>query len=209
MKLKQHFLLAIPCLVAFLAVTGSAHASTFSGTVFENSTSFPNSLPATTAGLTPSATFSVDGINFNSHNGAGDYTIGGFLTSGGNTISNESASFAGIAGDTLNNSIMEFTGYTNLVAGQTYNVTHDDGSILYINGLQVFNAGAPTAAKTSSFVASATGTFAVDLLYAEVNGAPAVLTSNLVATTPEPSSFVLLGSGLLGVAGLVRRRMGV
>ncbi|WP_348266838.1 PEP-CTERM sorting domain-containing protein [Edaphobacter paludis] len=209
MKLNKRILLAIPCLVAFIAVTGSAHASTFSGTIFENSTSYPNSLPATTSGLTPSATFSVDGINFNSNNGAGDYTIAGFLTSGGNTVTNQSASFAGIAGDTLNNSIMEFTGYTNLVAGQTYNVIHDDGAILYINGVQVFNAGAPTAAETSNFVASATGTFAVDLLYAEVNGAPAVLTSDLVATTPEPSSFILLGSGLIGVAGLVRRRMGV
>ncbi|HUZ94630.1 MAG TPA: PEP-CTERM sorting domain-containing protein [Edaphobacter sp.] len=208
MKFKTRILFAIPCLAAFLAVTGVAHAYTFTGSVWENATSWPNSLPASTSALgTPSATFSVDGINFNS-NGSTDYTIGSFLTSGGNTVSNQSASFAGIAGDTLNNTIYEFTGYTNLVAGQTYSVTHDDGAILYIDGVAVINAGAPTSAEVSSFVASATGTFSVDLLYAEVNGAPAVLTSDLVAT-PEPSSIILLGSGLLGVAGLVRRRMGV
>jgi hypothetical protein len=209
MKLKTRFLLAIPCLAAFLAVTGAAHASTFTGSVWENATAYPNSLPLNTSGLgTPSATFNVDGINYNSSNTGDGYTVGGFLTSGGNIVTNASG-LAAISGDTLNNTIFEFTGFTNLVAGQTYSVTHDDGAILYIDGVAVINAGAPTSAELSSFVASATGTFSVDLLYAEVNGAPGVLTSDLVATTPEPSSFILLGSGLIGVAGLVRRRMGV
>ena len=90
----------------------------------------------------------MDGINFNSNSSATGYTIGGFLTSGGNMVSNQSASFAGISGDTLNNSIYEFTGFTNLVAGQTYNVSHDDGAILYIDGMQVFNAGAPKPADS-------------------------------------------------------------
>jgi len=211
MKLNLRTLLAIPCLAAFLAVAGSAHASTFTGSVWQNQAPFPASLPSNTSGLgAPAATFDISGINFNS-NGSTDYTIGSFLTSGGNSVTNQSAGFAGLSGNTLNNTIFEFTGFTDLVAGQTYNVIHDDGAILYINGVAVINAGAPTAAETSTFVAAATGTFSVDLLYAEVNGAPAVLTSDLVAATPtpEPSSIILLGSGLIGVAGLVRRRMGV
>ena len=36
---------------------------------------------------------------------------------------------------------------------------------------------------------------------------PATLDIQTVAQTPEPSSFVLLGSGLLGFAGVIRRKL--
>jgi hypothetical protein len=46
--------------------------------------------------------------------------------------------------------------------------------------------------------------------YTEINGAPAVLDAPFAAVpaqTPEPSSIVLLGSGLLAAVGIVRRRI--
>ncbi len=41
----------------------------------------------------------------------------------------------------------------------------------------------------------------------DVNIDDVVVARNTAAVTPEPSSFVLLGSGLLGVAGVMRRRL--
>jgi hypothetical protein len=214
MKFSIRALSMISCMSALLAVGGTAYADPVAtGAVWQNASSFPNPLPPNTSGLgSPAATFDVNGINFNS-NGSTDYTIGSFLTSGGNTVSNASG-LSAISGNTMNDTVFEFKGFTDLIAGQTYEVTHDDGAILYLDGSSTnvlgVNSGNPTSAEESTFTVGTTGLYSFDLLYAEVNGAPAVLTSDLAlasAPTPEPSSFILLGSGLLAAAGVVRRRL--
>jgi hypothetical protein len=215
MKLKTRTLLAIPCLAAFLAVTGAAHANTISGSVWTNQAVYQPGVPLAEPVGTAAGTFTVDGINFNSSSTATGYTVAGFLTSGGNTVSNQSAGFLAIAGDSMNNTIYELTGTTLLTAGSVYHVIHDDGVYLYLNGganALPSDSGLPTAADDETFTVATTGDYSFRILYTEVNGAPGVLTAPFAsnaAETPEPSSIILLGSGLLGVAGLVRRRMGV
>jgi hypothetical protein len=59
---------------------------------------------------------------------------------------------------------------------------------------------------TETCTVATSGVYNFQLYYDETNGPPAVLTGNLGAA-PEPSSFVLLRSGLIGAAGMLRRRM--
>lgn len=216
MKLNARVLLALPCLAALMSVAGVAHANTIvNGSVWIDQGPNPNpnvytlwTLPATLPSGAPATTFTLPNTTgiMNFYSGNGNYTIAGFLGSNGNTVPTLSNPAAGA--DLLNNTVWDFAGTTYMTQGDMYSVTHDDGMYLWVNGMQVISSGAPTPADTSSFTWTGTsGAYSFNLLYAEENGAPAVIDTN-IAQTPEPSSFVLLGSGLLGVAGFIRRRMG-
>jgi hypothetical protein len=114
------------------------------------------------------------------------------------------------------NTLFQFTGTTTLAAG-TYTFSHDDGLLLYLGSNLVIDEGGPTSPTTTDFVVCAVagsgcnavaGTYDFTLDYAEVYGAPAQLITDLpLGATPEPSSFILLGSGLFAAAGAIRRRM--
>ena len=204
MQLKNLARSITTCFAAALLSVGIAHADTVMGSVY---TTAPFPAPLSPLETPPGmllSTFTTNGIG-NLFEGAGpNYTVGGFLTSGGATVTGLDPSVASM---TLNNKELTFVGTTFLQGGVTYSLTHDDGAFLYLNGVQVIASGGPTTPKTDTFSVATSGAYSFDLLYAEVNGAPATLNFTGPLATPEPSSFVLLGSGLLAAAGAVRRRL--
>lgn len=211
--MKLRVLSVLSCMAAFLAVAPLAQAGTISGTVYINQAPFtgnPLALPPYTG---THATFNVNQLDFTANAGPG-YTIANFLTSNGSVLSNKSANFATVnaanPGDGLDNTIFDFKGSSYLSAG-TYTVRHDDGAYLFLNGVMTNvltpgNSGIPTAAEDSFFTIATGGNYSFELAYTEVNGPPAVLNAPF-ASTPEPSSFILLGSGLFAAAGVIRRRL--
>jgi hypothetical protein len=214
MRLSFRALSLASCMAVLLAVAAPlAHADITSAIVYTGIPDPGNAadLANQGAGLA-SASFSIGalGIDFTSPPSA--YTVVAFLNNP--TFSNQVNGFNpnGVA----DNLELVITGSLFLNAGSnSFVVGHDDGAVLNIAGFgNVVNAPGPTAFSNSPFTvnAASAGMYNFTLEYTECCGAPADLlftvnSAPVGASTPEPSSFVLFGTGLFAAAGLVRRRI--
>jgi len=211
MKLCRKPLLAALA-VAFLASV-RVQANLITGEIWENftTTTLGNEAGSLANVATLRATRSADvtfGVTapvvFYFHSDVGGYTVGGFLGSGAATILTGSSE----AGNSLNNTLFYFSGMVSMVNGQTYNVNHDDGVELLINGFDVVSA----AGATNTFFTwtGASGNYNFELAYAEVEGPPGILTMDLpFQGVPDGgSTMAMLGSALTVIGGVARRLCG-
>lgn len=191
-----------------------AHAQ-ISGTAWSVPASTANNVP--TAGNVPGsgatewATFDANSIDFSADN---SYSLGGFLNYAPGVASNITYMNGASASSNLTDVLFELTGAATFTNGQTFNVYHDDGVQLYVDGVNYLSAPNTTSPITTPYTYTGpTGTFDFDFIYANGPATQAEFQTNLVTSTtvvgttptPEPSAFLLLGTGAAGLFGLRRK----
>lgn len=196
-------------LVALVLSTGvAAHANTISGVAYCNisATDAANTpAPGSTPSGTECATFTASNVAFYSSGSSITNNLGSFLSSE-NALLSASYLNGFSAGSNLDNSFWQFTGTGYFVNGQTYTVVHDDGVVMTVNGVTVFNAPAPTSPVTNTFVYSGvTGNYLFTYDYTEQGGTSEYITNADVNPVPEPNSLLLLGTGAAALFFLVRQ----
>jgi hypothetical protein len=188
-----------------------AHANVINGELWHVREAVVNSptgaTPANVPLTAPDVTFDVNSpFDFDVTNP----TVGAWLASSAafNIVAHAAGTLASLMDDGVNGTIVTFTGRVSVTSGQTFNVRHDDGLTLIIDGIPVVSAPGPSSpAITSATYAGPTGNFDFQLVYSECCSGLAVLDVALpfeAAAVPGPivgagfPGLIFAGGGLLG-----------
>lgn len=119
--------------------------------------------------------------------------------------------------DSLGGMIAVYTGtlYAPTTELISFGIGSDDSSFAYLDGTLVCDDGGVHAFSYGSCVSPfdiSAGDHTLELFYDDLNPVQAglyfaVTTEGVTVTAPEPGSLTLLGIGLLGVAGIIRRKL--
>jgi hypothetical protein len=205
MKTKKAILMMSLAIVVLLCF-GVAQANTITGKLWHVSeATSQNAIPANVPGTTPDVTFDVNSpINFFGTS----VTVGTWLGNGlaFNIVENTAGTLASLMDNGQQGTLLNFIGSVTVTNGQTFTVTHDDGLTLIIGGLDLgFNPGPTAPVVTTVTYTGPSGNFPFQLVYGECCSGPAVLQVDLpLSNVPEPATMLLLGFGIVGLAGFRR-----
>jgi len=194
-------ILSTVLLAVFMLMSGVSQATPIQGSLWEPANSSAQD-PRTLPGGSPTATFTVNKLDFYSltdtsydnwlQGGSGNPNGLAWINDGG--IKNQFFTSPG------EGTFFQFTGTAYFPANVV--ITHDDGFVLILGGT-TYDSHEPTV-PADYHLYNAAGTYAFTLNYGAWNGFPEVLRVPGISV-PEPMTMLLLGLGLIGVAGVGRK----
>jgi hypothetical protein len=198
---KMVTILSTVLLAVLLLMTGVGQATPIQGSIWDPADSYAQNPASGPPAGNPTATFTVDSLNFDSQIGTLTYDTWLKGSTSGNPNNLVWINDGGIKNSfytsTGHGTFFQFTGIAYFSANIA--ITHDDGFWLKLNNT-TYDFSTPTTPETT-ILNNAAGVYNFTMNYGAWNGFPEVLQVP-VSSVPEPTTMILLGLGLMGLAGV-------